>query len=139
RRGAPGPGVELPSGGGGRKWAPATGDLLYRMELRYDDARYRPVSEYDRAAGRLRLGTESRENGNGRRGRERRNNQQQHATIELSPRVPIALDLAFGAGEAEVELGGLALEDVHLSTGASSSRVSFGSPNRVAARRVKVE
>lgn len=129
--------VELRYGAGRLQVSPADGDLLYRMELRYDDARFRPVTEYDRAAGRLRLGTESRERGGSRRGD--RNRDHQYATIQLSRNLPIALDLAFGAGEAEVELGGLALEDVHLQTGASSSRVTFGAPNRVTARRVKVE
>ena len=131
--------VELRYGAGRLKVGPAAGDLLYRMELRYDDARFRPVSEYDRAAARLRLGAESRDSDGGRRRDRGRRNDDQHATVELSPRIPIALDLAFGAGEAEVELGGLALEDVHLQTGASSSRVTFSTPNRVAARRVRIE
>ena len=126
--------VKLEYGAGRLRVSPTRGDLLYRMELRYDDARFRPVSEYDRAAGRLRLGVESRENRGRKGGRD-----DQHATIELTPRVPLELSLAFGAGEADVELGGLALADVHLQTGASRTNVSFASPNRVQARRVKVE
>jgi len=126
--------VEVEYGAGRLRVAPSRGDLLYRMELRYDDERYRPVTEYDRAAGRLKLGVESREH----RGRNR-GDREQHAAIELTRQVPIALSLAFGAGEAEVELGGLALEDVELKTGASRTVVSFAEPNRVAARRVKVE
>ncbi|MFL5386107.1 MAG: LiaF domain-containing protein [Longimicrobiaceae bacterium] len=128
--------VEVEYGAGRLRVAPTRGDLLYRMELRYDDERYRPVTEYDRAAGRLKLGVESREH----RGRSRGNrDREQHATIELTRQVPIALSLAFGAGEAQVELGGLALEDVELKTGASRTVVSFAAPNRAAARRVKVE
>ena len=126
--------VELTYGAGRLRVSPTRSDLLYRMELRYDDAQFRPVSEYDRAAGRLKLGVESREDGGRHRGRDA-----QHATIELTPRVPLELKLAFGAGEADVELGGLALQDVHLQTGASRTNVSFSSPNRVAARRVKLE
>jgi Cell wall-active antibiotics response 4TMS YvqF/N-terminal domain of toast_rack, DUF2154 len=126
--------VELEYGAGRLRVSPTRGDLLYRMELRYDDAQFRPVTDYDRAAGTLKLGVESREH----RGRHHRHDDQ-HATIELTPRVPLELRLAFGAGEADVELGGLALQDVHLQTGASRTNVSFGAPNRVAARRVKVE
>jgi len=126
--------VELKYGAGRLRVSPTRGDLLYRMELRYDDAQFRPVSAYDRAAGRLTLGVESREHRGRGHGRD-----DQHATIELTPRVPLELDLAFGAGEAEVELGGLALSGVHLQTGASRTNVSFASPNRVRARRVKVE
>lgn len=127
--------VEVKYGAGRLRVSPARGDLLYRMELRYDDARFRPVSDYDRAAGTLKLGVESREHRGRRHGRE----DDQHATVELTPRVPLDLSLAFGAGEADVELGGLALRDVHLQTGASRTNVSFATPNRVAARRVKVE
>lgn len=127
--------VALQYGAGRLRVSPARGDLLYRMEMRYDDGRYRPVTEYDRAAGRLKLGVEQREH----RTRGRGGHDDQHAAIELSPRVPMALSLAFGAGEADVELGGLALEDVHVQTGASRTNVSFATPNRVAARRVKVD
>ncbi|MFL5540039.1 MAG: LiaF domain-containing protein [Longimicrobiaceae bacterium] len=126
--------VEVEYGAGRLRVAPSRGDLLYRMELRYDDEQFRPVTEYDRGAGRLKLGVESREH----RGRHR-GDRDQHATIELTPRIPLALSLAFGAGEAQVELGGLALEDVEIQTGASRTVVSFSAPNRVAARRVKVE
>lgn len=126
--------VQVEYGAGRLRVAPARGDLLYRMELRYDDEQFRPVTEYDRAGGRLKLGVESREH----RGRHRGGNDQ-HATIELTPRVPLGLSLAFGAGEAEVELGGLALEEVELQTGASHTVVSFTEPNRVAARQVKIE
>lgn len=126
--------VQVEYGAGRLRVAPARGDLLYRMELRYDDEQFRPVTEYDRAGGRLKLGVESREH----RGRHR-GGHDQHATIELTPRVPLGLSLAFGAGEAEVELGGLALEEVELQTGASHTVVSFTEPNRVAARQVKIE
>jgi hypothetical protein len=103
--------------------------------MRYDDGRYRPVTEYDRAAGRLTLGVEQREH----RARGGGGHDDQHAAIELAPRVPMALSLAFGAGEADVELGGMTLEDVHVKTGASRTSISFATPNRVAARRVKVD
>jgi hypothetical protein len=126
--------VQLTYGAGRLRVSPARGDLLYRMELRYDDEQFRPVTEYDRAGGKLKLGVESREH----RGRHHGSNNQ-HATIELTPRLPLELSLAFGAGEADVELGGLALQDVHLQTGASRTNISFASPNRVAARRVKVD
>lgn len=127
--------VQVEYGAGELRVEPARGDLLYRMELRYDDEQVRPVTAYDRAAGRLKLGVESRDrNGNGRRG-----HRGDHATVALSPRVPLALDLKFGAGEANVELGGLALERVEIATGASESHVSFGAPNLASAGLVRVE
>ncbi|HEU0054454.1 MAG TPA: hypothetical protein VFQ39_14805, partial [Longimicrobium sp.] len=111
---------------------PLDGGLLYRMDLHYDQ-RFTPVASYDRASGRLRLGVE----GN-RRGRDR-GVDHQRADIALTREVPLALSLEFGAGEAEVELGGMSLETVDISTGASETRVSFSEPNRIAARAVHLE
>jgi uncharacterized protein DUF2154 len=126
--------VQVQYGAGRLQVQPAAGDLLYRMDLRYDEDAFRPVTEYDRGAGRLRLGVENRERHHGRMGGE-----DEHATIWLTPTVPTDLTLQFGAGEAQVELGGLSLRDVTLQTGASSTAVSFSQPNRIAARLVKVQ
>lgn len=113
---------------------PADGNLLYRMEMRYDERHMQPVSEYDRRAGSLRLGVRGSQ-----RGRGSHNMDEGRAEIELTPSVPTNLRLVFGAGEANLQLGGLALSDVHISTGAAEARVSFDTPNRVAARRVRLE
>ena len=48
--------VEVKYGAGRLRVAPARNDNLYQMELRYDDEQFRPVTDYDRAAGRLTLG-----------------------------------------------------------------------------------
>jgi hypothetical protein len=125
-------------GAGELRVEPARGDLLYRLELRYDEEQVRPVTEYDRASGRLKLGVESRDRNRGSHGGHRVN-RGDHATVALSPRVPLALDLKFGAGQANVELGGLTLERVEIATGASESHVSFGAPNLAAAGLVRVE
>jgi hypothetical protein len=130
--------VQVEYGAGRLTVEPGEGGLLYRMDVRYDDQRFRPVAAYNRQSGRLRLGMESAHRGRGDRDRdgERRG---QRASIALTREVPIALDLEFGAGQAEVELGGLSLESVKIATGASETRVSFSQPNRVAARLVKVD
>ena len=127
--------VEVQFGAGRLKVEPGSASLLYRMELRYDERQFRPVTEYDREGGRLRLGMES----NDRRRGDRSVNREHRAQIALNPEVPTELELEFGAGEAEVELGGLSLRDVDISTGASETRVSFSRPNRVAARAVRLQ
>ena len=127
--------VDVTYGAGTLRVEPERGNLLYRMEMRYDENAVRPVSAYDRARGTLRLGIDWRD---GRRQSGDRNGDGR-ATIALTPSVPMGLDLEFGAGKADVALGGLALESVDISTGASETRVSFDRPNRVEARAVKLE
>lgn len=127
--------VDVEYGAGRLSVQPERGNLLYRMEMRYDERAVSPVASYDRGTGRLRLGAESRK---GRNNRDDRRGEGR-ADIALTPAVPMALKLAFGAGEADVKLGGLALEELDISTGASETRVSFDRPNRAAARAVKLE
>jgi hypothetical protein len=123
--------VAVAYGGGDLRVRPAAGGLLYRMQMRYDERQMRPVTAYDRASGRLRLGVESVR-------RNQRANHGGNATMELAPGIPTDLSLEFGAGEADLELGGLSLRNVDLSTGASETEVRFGSPNRVQAEIVRV-
>jgi hypothetical protein len=61
------------------------------------------------------------------------------ARIALTREVPLDLDLEFGAGEAEIELGGMSLQRLSLQTGASETRVSFSEPNPLAAEEVSIE
>lgn len=125
--------VRVAYGAGTLRVGPDAGGLLYRFDLRYDDDRFRPVNELDRATGRLRLGVESRDRRENRDVREG-----SRATIGLNPEVPLDLELQFGAGEAKVDLGGLSLRSLTLSTGASETEVAFARPNRVAAGTVSL-
>jgi hypothetical protein len=126
--------VHLEYGAGRLQVQPATGDLLYRFEMRYDQDQFRPVAEYDRASGSLRLGMDGRDHHNGSS-----HGRGGNATVGLNPNVPVDLDLQFGAGEADIDLGGLSLQRMKLSTGASDTRVTFASPNRIAADEVRME
>jgi hypothetical protein len=95
--------------------------LLYRMHLRYDEERFEPVS--DLSGNVLRLGAESVGRGV---------DFDKHSgelEIELARGIPMDLDLEFGAVRADIDLGGLALTDLDLSTGASESTVDVSEPN----------
>lgn len=121
--------VRVEYGAGRLTVGPAAEGLLYRMQLRYDERMVHPVSEY--RDGVLRLGVESsRRNQRIRRGGT--------AAIGLVPSVPTELRLDFGAGEAEVELGGMAVRRLDVSTGASETRLRFSHPNRVDADAVAI-
>jgi hypothetical protein len=123
--------VQVEYGGGDLRVRPAASGLLYRMQMRYDERQMRPVTAYDRESGRLRLGVQGvRRNQRAQRGG--------NATMELAPGIPTDLSLEFGAGRAELELGGLSLRSVDLSAGASETEVRFAAPNRVQAGTVQV-
>ena len=98
--------------------------LLYRMNLRYDEEKFEPVE--DLSGDRLRLGVESL----GRRGR-MSGRQSGELDLELARGVPMDLDLDFSAVEADIDLGGLALTGLDVSTGASESVVDISEPNPV--------
>jgi len=97
--------------------------LLYRMNLRYDEDRYEPVAEY--SGHRLDVGVESVRRSLGR------NRESGELELELARGVPMDLDLEFGAVQADLDLGGLALTDLELTTGASESTIDISEPNRV--------
>ena len=106
--------------------------LLYRMNLRYDEDRYEPVAEYaDRS---LEIGVESIR-GPGLRGRREAG----ELELELARGVPMDLDLEFGAVHAELDLGGLALTGLELSTGASESTIDVSEPNRARLETARFE
>jgi hypothetical protein len=101
---------------------------LYRMQLSYDADRFVPLSHYEAPAGTVRLGVESA----GRAGLRvvSKNQLRQKAVVELSTQADLALDLNLGAGEADLDLGGLRIASLQLETGASRASVRFSAPNR---------
>jgi hypothetical protein len=107
--------------------------LLYRMEMRYDEERMTPVAEFDSASRRLRLGSEGRDSRGGRM------HEGSHLDVALSDRVPLHLGLHFGAGEAELDLGGLRIQSLDVETGASQTTVRIGSPNPIRAESVELQ
>ncbi len=119
--------VEVRYGAGRFTLLPAAAGTLYRMELRYDEEHARPLREYDAAAARLRLGTESR--GRGARVSRSRGAEPPYLNLALTPDVPLRLNLELGAVQAEVDLGGLALRALTYRTGASVTQLRFSRPN----------
>ena len=107
--------------------------MLYRMEMRYDDEHFAPVSTFAQESRTLTLGVRGKERKRGGGGEEGG-----HANIALTRAVPLDLELEFGAGEAQIQLGGMRLQRVHLSTGASDSHVRFDQPNLIRAERVQI-
>lgn len=113
--------VRVEYGSGRFTVRPVDEGVLYRMHLRYDEEQYEPVSDF--SGGVLHLGTE----------RVARNvdfdDDSGELDLELARGIPMDLDLEFGAVKAEIDLGGLALTELDLSTGASESIVRVSEPN----------
>lgn len=107
----------------------AAGDrgALYRMLLSYDADRFAPVSRYDAATNEVQLGLRGLAEGRVRV--ISRQQLAQDATIELSPAIPLTLDVTLGAVDAELDLGGLQLSEATISTGASRATLSVSRPN----------
>lgn len=114
--------VSVEYGAGRFSVRPMDTGLLYRMSLEYDEDHYEPVADY--SDHRLNVGIESIRGGIRGRGRQEGG----RLDLELARGVPIDLDLEFGAVRADVDLGGLALTGLELSTGASESTIDFSEP-----------
>lgn len=130
---------------------------LYSFRLTYDEGAFRPLNEWslrDDGTGSLRVGL--RKSGGDDSGRSwwRRllsldfdfsfdldgvDAEESALDLRLSPRVPTRLELKVGAAEGRLELGGLSLTDVRVSTGATDTELAFEEPNRVEMERLAVE
>lgn len=125
--------VDVTYGAGRFRVRPAEPVLLYRMELRYDEEVLEPVAEYE--DGRLRIGTHGVDGGI-RIGRNRSAGQ---LDLFLPRDVVLDLRMEFGAVRADVDLGGLTLSDLEITTGASESRIDMSEPNPTVMRRASME
>jgi hypothetical protein len=119
--------VRLEYTAGDLRVRPGGGSDLYRMDLSYDQDRFVPVSDYDALTGSVVLGIHPAGEGGVRV--VSREQLRQLATVTLSPRADLSLDLALGAANSDVELGGLRVTNLRVKTGASRAVVRFSQPN----------
>jgi N-terminal domain of toast_rack, DUF2154 len=100
------------------------GESLYRATVQYDERDFRPILEYDAEDHHIDVGLRSlRDNVN-----RKRDDPKQRIDLAVAPSVPMALDLEFGAGHADIDLGGMSLQSVDMKTGASETRLAFSRP-----------
>jgi len=125
--------VQVEYGAGTFTVRPAEQGLLYRMQLRYDEDTFEPMAEL--SGTRLRLGVEGIRKGM-RLGRKYEGGEMD---LTLARGIPMDLDLQFGAVRADLDLGGLSLTDLDLSTGASESTVDVSEPNPEVLRRASFQ
>ncbi|CAN5671193.1 hypothetical protein BH23GEM11_BH23GEM11_02430 [soil metagenome] len=129
--------VSVGFGAGDFRLGAADGGHLYRARLKFDEEVFTPIHEY--TSGVLRLGLD----GQGRDSRRvslRRSGEPGELELMLGRSVPTTLDLTFGAVRANLDLGGIPLRSLSLSTGASEStlRVSERNPEEMSSATFQV-
>jgi hypothetical protein len=129
--------VEVTFGAGDFRLGAADRNHLYRARLRFDEEAFSPIHEY--ADGVLRLGLDGRERGS-RRVSLRRSGEMGELDLMLGRSVPTTLDLTFGAVRANLDLGGIPLRTLSLTTGASEGtlRVSERNPEEMSSAGFQV-
>lgn len=60
-------------------------------------------------------------------------------TLKFSDGLPISFDLELGAGRGDIDLSGLQVKDLKVSTGASSVTMRCDQPNPIHAESIKIE
>lgn len=66
-------------------------------------------------------------------------NHRRKLTVRLTTQIPISLDIELGAGQGDIDLSDLQLQDLKISTGASSVEVQCDKPNEIVAEDVGIE
>lgn len=122
--------VDVEYGAGRLFITPALNNTLYKATLRYDAKAFKPLTRYQN--GHLRVGIE----GGSIKGR---NMKSGRLDLALSTRVPLDLDMKFGAVQANMELGGLKVRSAHIQTGASETDITVSKPNVEKCSRLKIE
>jgi hypothetical protein len=116
--------VDITYGAGTFTLGPATGPDLYEMHLRYPTGRTAPVATYDAASHSVHLGIKS-QNFSMPGGDDNQN----ELHIGLARGVPLDLTTEIGAADVKLDLGGLAVQQMKLKTGATDVTLAFSSPN----------
>jgi len=122
--------VQIVYGAGVLSVGPAEGGVLYALDLRYDERQFEPMTRF--SENRLEVGVEGRG-----RNIDLDDDDDGQLDLKLAPGLPMDLRLEFGAGRATVDLGGLALRDLDIETGASESRIRVSRPNPQVLRRAE--
>lgn len=119
--------VEVRYGAGAFSLTPAAPGRLYQLRARFDEERQAISHRY--RDGHLEIRSEAEGSSRGVRGGLRRSADHGELNLRLGDRVPVRLDLELGAVQGELELGGIPLQALNFTTGASDTRLNVSRPN----------
>ena len=129
--------VKVEYGVGELHIAPADAPWLYNVHLAYDRPDKSQGIRYDTASRTLMIGGGSQ--GDNIHIGKRNDSDDSDLRVGLARGVPLDMQVEFGAGDAVMQLGGLSLRNLTVSTGASDATVRFDTPNPVTLDRFKLE
>ena len=112
--------------GGSLRVSPADDAELYDYSMRYDAARYKVERRFDSASHTLSLRLEG---GRPLRGPSRDSKEHARLALGLARGVPLDVALRLGAVEADLDLGGLAVDQLNVESAASATGLRFATPN----------
>ena len=116
--------------------AAADAPWLYNVRLGYTAPAKGTEMHFDTASRTLEIGSNSRSK-TVTMGKHDSKDSDLH--VALARGVPLDLSVEFGAGDANLLLGGLSVRDLTVSTGASDATVRFDAPNPIPMERMKLE
>jgi hypothetical protein len=113
--------------GGSLRVSPADDGELYDYSMRYDAAHFEVERSFDSVSHTLSL----RLDGGRRPLRGLSENEKEHARLSLglARGVPLDVALRLGAVEADLDLGGLAVDQLTVESAASNTALRFATPN----------
>jgi hypothetical protein len=120
--------VEIEFVSGTLRIHPGVRGSLFRIDAKYNEEMFESSTSYDPRGSRLSVKI-TPDDFDGAIDLD--DDSPQYLDLALSPAVPVALDLKFGATKSEIELGGLAVHRAEVKTGASETSIGFERPNRV--------
>lgn len=131
--------VNVSYGVGSLSFVPADVPWLYNVRQSSANSAKAQSVQYDTVSRTLEIGGSRHSTTVTFGGRHQHDSEDSELRVGLARGVPLGMTIEFGAGQADLQLGGLSIRDLTVSTGASDATVRFGAPNPVVLDRIKFE
>jgi len=124
-------------GAGELSLGPGKAGMLYSAEMRYDQERAAPQHRFDPQGPQLDL--RLRPIGNAGVRVTNREQLAQRAVVTFAPGIPLDLDVTLGAGEGQIELGGLKVKRAAIRSVATRTVIRVDRPNAMACETLDLD
>lgn len=107
----------------------AAAPLLYDATARFDANQQRLSRSYDAVSHTLKIGLDSSTMQTAARHSNRKRSDESRLDLSLAAGIPVDLDLDLGTTRAMLDLSSLWVDALRVSSGATETNLTFGSPN----------